>query len=146
MKKKFQKISKIVFVAGIVSIIALVIILFANSVETETAIEASIDGVLGYLAMACMGVAFVTIIFAVINFVLAFVDGMKRNKKDFLKRFIVQFLVMVFIYIFLHHTSDVEKELDILEIVMRSLAMSVGILGGEYMIAPPKDEEEELHF
>jgi len=147
MKKKFQKISKIIFVAGIVSIIALVIILFASSVETtDGVIEGTIDGILGYLAMACIGVAFVTIIFSVINFVLAFVDGMKRNKKDFLKRFIVQFLVLVFIYIFLHHTSDVEKELDILEIVMRSLAMSVGILGGEYMIAPPKDEEEELHF
>lgn len=147
MKKKFQKISKIVFVAGIVSIIALVIILFASSAETtDGVIEGTIDGILGYFAMACIAVAFVTIIFAIINFVLAFIDGMKSDKKAFLKRFIVQFFVMVFIYIFLHYTSDVQKELDIVEIMIRSLAMSIGILGGEYMIAPPKIEEEELHF
>ena len=142
MKKKFQKISRIVFIAGILALLALIIIV-ANTSATS---DGTIDGGLGFLTLACIIVMLVTGILAVINCILAFVEGIKKNRKGFLKRFGVQFLVMVFIYMFLHFTSDVKKEFDILELVLRSLIMSAGIMGGEYMIAPPKDEEEELHF
>ena len=138
MKKKFQKLSKIVFVAGIIALIALVLIAFGG----ETITNQTVDGIFAVLVFLCLGICVLTIIFTVINFILAFIDGMKHDKKTFLKRFIVQFFLMVFIYVFLHVTSDVEKEFRIVDILIRSLAMSVGIIGGEYMISPPKDEEE----
>jgi len=46
----------------------------------------------------------------------------------------------------LHFTDDVTDKIDIFNIFTRSIALSVGIIGGEYMITEHKDEEDDIHF
>ena len=145
MKKKFDKLNKMMFVAGMIAIIVLVLIAVNSTNDV-------IDGIWGTISGLCLLVIFLFVIFAGISTVLAIIEGLKKEKRAFLKKILYNFTWISIAYIVVYvmdyfDESVVHEKLELGRIALRILVTSLAIIGGEYMLADhSKEEKEELHF
>lgn len=139
MKKIFDRLNKIVFVAGIVALIILVLITVNDSVET-------IEGVWGSISIICLLVIFGFGIFAAISVMLAIIDGLKKNKVAFFRKFLSNVVLFAIIYMIpygLDYLREIEfpANFELGNIVLRVLGNALAIIGGEYMLADHSKQE-----
>lgn len=145
MKKKFDKLNKIMFTAGMIAIIVLVLIAVNSTSDV-------IDGIWGTISLICLLVIFLSVIFAGISTILAIVEGLKKDARAFLKKMLYNLTWISIAYIVVYvmdyfDESVVHEKLELGRIALRILVTSLAIMGGEYMLADhSKEENEELHF
>lgn len=145
MKKKFDKLNKMIFVAGMIAIIVLVLIAVNSTSDV-------IDGIWGTISGLCLLVIFLFVIFAGISNVLAIIEGLKKDKRAFLKKILYNFTWISIAYIVVYvmdyfDESAVREKFELGRIALRILVTSLAIIGGEYMLADhSKEEKEELQF
>jgi len=145
LKKKFDKLNKIMFTAGIIAIIVLVLIAVNSTSDV-------IDGIWGTISLICLLVIFLFVIFAGISTILAIVEGLKKDARAFLKKMLynVTWISIAYIVVYVMDYFDesvVHEKLELGRIALRILVTSLAIMGGEYMLADhSKEENEELHF
>ena len=145
MKKIFHKLSKIMFIAAMVSLVVLVMTTAYSEGDT-------VEGFWGGVGILCILVILVFAVFAAISVVLGIVEGWKKDKIELLKKFGLNVVWVAIVYGIVwgmdyFNKVEMATELDIGEWVLRVLVIALGIFGGEYMIADhSKDEKDELHF
>lgn len=145
MKKIFDKLNKIMFVAGIVALVALVLIL--SNLNGN-----SIEGIWSTFTGICFLIIFICVIFAAVSAVLAIVEGLKKDKKAFLKKFVsnVVWISIAYVVVFvLDYFNEAEFPVDfnLPRLVFGVLSSVFAIFGGEYMLTDHcKEEKKELHF
>jgi len=140
----FDKLNKIIFVAGIVAIITLVLIVvnFTNEV---------IEGVWGTISLLCLLVIFLFGMFAVLSVVLAIIEGMKKDKRALLKKFLSNVTWISIAYIVpcildYFYETEFSMKFEFGKIAFRVLATALAIMGGEYMITDHSKENYERTF
>ena len=144
MKKIFHKINKIVFVAGMISLLVLVLIVMNSSSEV-------IEGVWGALGVLCLLVIFLFVIFIAISAILVVVEGLKTDKVAFLKKYRDNVIWMTIVYTVpivmdCFYEAALPDLFKLGNMVLRILLTALAIMGGEYMIADhSKEDEDELH-
>lgn len=137
MKKLFDKINKIVFVIGMVAILALVLIAMCYPGDT-------INGIWGTISFICFLLIFILVIFLVISVVLAFIEGLKKDKTAFLKKVVLNILWFAVAYIVVYildcvKQSEISTNINLGKAALQILVSAVGIVGGEYMLTSHKE-------
>lgn len=145
MKKIFDKLNKIMFVVGIVALVALVLILsYANGDVME--------GIWGNISLICILLIFLYAIFVLVSAVLAIKEGFKKDKKELLKKFLsnVVWISIAYVIVFVldyFHEAELPVTFSLGSLVFRVLLCTLAIFGGEYMLTDhSKKEKGELHF
>lgn len=139
MKKIFHKLSKIMYIAAMVALVILLMTIAYSEGDT-------IEGFWGGVGILCILVILLFGIFAAISVVIGIVAGWKKDKKELLKKFglnlvwvsLVYGIVWVLDYI---NKVEMATEYDLGEWVLRVLVISLGILGGEYMLKDHSKDE-----
>ena len=145
MKKIFDKLNRIMFIAGMAALAVLVLIV-ANS-ESDT-----IEGFWGGVSLICFLIIFVFCIFAVISAILAVIQGLKTDKVAFLKKFAcncvgIAVVLLVIFGIDYFMGAEFPIEFNLGSIIVRIIGCALAIVAGEYMITDhSKDKNDELHF
>ncbi|MBE7043873.1 MAG: hypothetical protein E7399_10370 [Ruminococcaceae bacterium] len=139
MKKILDRLNKIVFVAGIMAAIIILLMAVIDSVET-------IDGVWGTLFVICILLISVFAIFVVISMIMAIVDGVKKDKVAFLKKVLSNIVFISIVYMIPYglvffYEIEFPADLQLGNIVIRILITTLSIIGGEYMLANHSKEE-----
>ena len=139
MKKIFNKLSKIMFVLGIITLIIMALIV-ANTTN------ATIDGIWGTVMLVCLIIIFVFCMFATVSVMLAIIEGLKNDKVSFLKKFFSNVVWITIAYVvpysldyFYEFTVPIRFEIG--KIVLRVFLTALAIIGGEYMLADHSKEE-----
>jgi len=139
MKKLFDRLNKIVFVAGIVALIILVLITVNSS-------EDIIGGMWGTVSFICLLIIFIAGFFATISIVLAIIEGLKKDKVAFLKKFLSNVIWIAIVYTVPYvldcfYESKFPVSFEFGETVLRVLITALTIIGGEYMLIDHSKEE-----
>lgn len=145
MKNIFNKLSKIMFVAGSIALIILVLITVNSSNDI-------IDGMWGTILFICLMVILVFGVFCAISVVLGIIEGLKKDKVAFLKKFLSNAVWISIAYIVPYildyfYEVPVSIKFEFAQIPLRVFLIALAIVGGEYMFADhSKDDKDELHF
>ena len=144
MKMKFDKLNKMMFVAGMIAIIVLVLIAVNSTNDV-------IDGIWGTISGVCFLVIFFFLIFAGISTVLAIIEGLKKDKRAFIKKCLynITWISIAFIVVYVMDYFDesaVHEKLVLSIIVLRILVTSLAIMGGEYMLADHSKEKLGIDY
>lgn len=138
MKKIFDKLNKVMFVAGIAALVIMILIM-SNWLSVLG------DDITGIIMMICICVACVFAIFAAISVVLATIDGFKKDKVAFLKKFLSNIVLITIAYMVVFgldyfHVAELPMELNLGKVVLQIVVCALAILGGEYMITDHSKE------
>lgn len=138
-KKLFDRLNKIVFVAGIVALIILVLITVNSS-------EDIIGGMWGTISFICLLIIFIAGFFATISIVLAIIEGLKKDKVAFLKKFLSNVIWIAIVYTVPYvldyfYESEFPVDFEFGKTVLRVLITALTIIGGEYMLIDHSKEE-----
>lgn len=141
MKKIFDKLNKVIFVAGIAAMVIMVLIL-------SNWLSAFGDDITGIIMMICICVACVFVVFAAISVVLATIDGFKKDKTAFLKKFISNIVLITIAYIVVFvldyfHVAELPMDLNLGKVVLQIVVCALAIIGGEYMITDHSKEKKD---
>lgn len=145
MKKFFDKLNKVMFVAGIIALVVLVLIVSNNTVDT-------IEGIWSTIFLICIVVMLIVAILVVISAVLAIIEELRKDKKAFLKKFLsnVVWISIAYVVVFVldyFHEAELPVDFNLAKLVLGVLSSAIAILGGEYMLTDhSKEEKNELHF
>ncbi len=139
MKKKFDKLNKIIFAIGMIAIIILVLIAAKSTSDV-------IDGIWGTISLICLLVIFLFVIFAGISSIVAIIEGLKSDKRAFIKKYLynITWISIAFIVVYVLDYFDesvVHEKLELGRIVLRILVTSIAIMGGEYMLTDHSKED-----
>lgn len=124
MKKKFDKMNKVMAGVGMIGLLLLVALAASN----EDGVSEGFPFVLEICLLAILGF----LICLMISVVLAFIEGWKNNRKDFFKKVIELFGAFFVTYTILTFLDG--DPINFLKIVMHAGIAVVGIIGGEYML------------
>ena len=139
LKKKFDKLNKIMFAAGAAVLIILVLIAVNSSNQV-------IGGVWGTVLTICLLTIFLFGIFAAISVGLAIIDGVKKDKRALLKKFVSNVTWITIAYMIPYicdyfYESEFSVQFDIGKIALRILVTALAIMGGEYMLTDHSKEK-----
>ena len=144
MNMIFNKLSKIMFVLGFIALIVMELII----VNTE---NDTIEGMQGTVMFVCLIISFVFCIFGAVSFVLAIIEGLKRDKVAFLKKILSNIVLVTIAYMipyildyFYEFTFPIQFEFS--KIALSVVITSLAIISGEYMLADHSKDNNELHF
>ena len=145
MMKIFDKLNRIMFIAGMAALAVLVLIVANSGSDT-------IEGFWGGVSLICLLIIFVFCIFAVISVILGVIQGVKTDKVAFLKKFACNCVGIAVVYIVVFVLdyfveAELPFEFDLGSMILRILVCALAIIGGEYMITDhSKAKKDELHF
>lgn len=136
MKKTLDKINKVLFWAGILAVV--ILILCVVNIE-----NGMLDGMIDYVIMGYLVIIGIFVIFLVIAFVMAMIEGWKKDKVAFLKEFISNsalMLVACMVGVILDYfTEEVSMKFDLYEMLIHVLITACAIVAGKYMISKHDD-------
>ena len=131
MKKILDKVNKVVFTAGIVALITLVLIMVCSESDT-------IEGTWGMVSFGCILVIFVFAIMGLISMVMATIEGLKKDRRTFLKKMFSNVMGIALAYVVIYGVDCFRggelQAFDLGKAVAQILAGAFAVIAGEYMI------------
>ena len=138
MKKLLDKINKVVFIAGMLAIVTLVLCV-------ATIGNGTLNGLMNCVIITYLLIVGIFIIFAIIAFVMALLEGMKKDKIAFFKEFASNcvFILIGYVIIFAFDYFAEEKSTMLFHVpkmIVHILSMACAIVAGKYMISKHANE------
>ena len=136
MKNKFHKISKYVFYAGMLALLGL--LWAVSGLASDT-----IADIMMVIALFCVFVLAIFCVFTALNFIVACVEGWKKDKKGLINKIVGLYIAMGVGSVFIFFINEAQ-EFNWIKMIAYATITTIGVIGGGYITEKHSEDEEYL--